>query len=67
VEDDDSGTAVAADEEVDAEEAEAGSEEDEGAADEEAPAEHTASMTKALVWHLVPTGTGFIKAAPLAH
>jgi hypothetical protein len=50
---------------VDAEEA--GSEEDEGAADEEEPAEHTASITKALPWHLVPTGTGFTKAAPLAH
>lgn len=65
MEDGDSGTAVTADEEVDAEEA--GSEEDEGAADEEEPAEHTASITKALPWHLVPTGTGFTKAAPLAH
>lgn len=34
----------------------------------EAPPDvHTASITKESLLHFVPTGTGFTKAAPLAH
>jgi len=47
-------------------EADEGVELEEGAT-VEAEAAHTASTTNAASLHLVPTGTGFTKAAPLAH